>query len=475
MNASSPLSPLAQQLTKYLPPKANKWWLAVSGGLDSMCLMALMHELQNNSDTPLPPIAVIHINHGLQSSAMAWQTMVAQAANRFGFAYTAVIVPVDAQQQKAEGVESAARTARYQAFAQHVQACEYVLLAHHADDQAETLLLRLLRGTGIAGLGAMPLSRAIDNNATTGQLWRPLLFISRQQLETYAQQHNVPWINDPSNQNTHHDRNFLRHQVLPMIKQRWPQMLKRTQTTVQLAQQSQILLNDLAQLDFQTASYQHTNVLDDGLAIDQLAALSQPRRANLLRWWLLQQTALIPSQKQLEQIDQQLINAAQDAQPRIVLGQGKAQICLYRDGNHCQWQLANQAKSWMPQTLTWPPSTIPKPIDADTIAMGEKPQWAIAHGTFKPKQGGLKLQAGDVLAIRQRQGGERCRPANRAHSQTLKKLLQEYKVPVTKRDSLPLFYVNGELAMVAHLWVCHGYNAPAQQWGWQWQAEPIAR
>ena len=501
LTALPTISPLAQKLLPNLPTHDKRWWLAVSGGLDSMCLLSLISELKQHqlppiSHSPLPAISVIHVNHGLQADADAWQALVQKTALTAGFEFIAHKIELDPQQQANTGLESAARIARYDTFAAHIKAEEVLLFAHHGDDQAETLLLRLLRGAGIAGLGGIPTHRPLQLNtasvATNAELYRPLLGCTRQELEDYAKQQQLLWVEDPSNQDDTFDRNFLRQKVMPVLKQRWPNVVKRAQVTSQLAQESQILLDDLASIDFAAMQVVSKASFPSHLDLAQLSTLSSPRRANVLRWWLHQLLAVTPTQQQLKQIDQQFITAAEDAQPCITIGNGH----LRRFGKQLYWQsIAQQPSPWQPITLHWPPAQIQDidlfklivntEINTDpNVAKDAQAQcinhtstasfdkWAIpvANGVLMPKLGGLKIESGDLLEVCYRQGGQRCRPMGRTHSQTLKKLLQEYKIPTVERQHVPLFFVNGELAMVGRYWVCHGFAADEQQVGWHWQA-----
>jgi len=457
------MTPLAQHLQASLPQQANCWWLAVSGGLDSMCLLHLVKQVQQNLCSNCPDIRIIHVHHGLQPQADDWCQLVERQAEEFGFACYSESVQVDAQIQRQQGLEAAARNARYQVFEKLVAVGDLLLLAQHADDQAETLLLRLLRGAGVAGLGAMPKQRPLG----AGHLLRPLLSVSRQELETYAVQHELQWLDDPSNLDEHYRRNFLRHQVMPLLKQRWPGVLQRMQTTSAVMQESQALLQEVAEQDFALLLGKESAGASEmvmALPVLGLLSLSVARRHNLLRWWLQELGDLPPDYEAMQQIDVQMLCAVADGQPELYLAIGllrRSQGRLYWLDRNERQQLkaATQVTMQQEEAMTW----------SDTLV--QQSSVSLDCGCLQKAINGLYLQSGDKLRISRRQGGERCQPQGRRHSQSLKKLLQEYQVPTWQRSQLPLFWVNGELAMVGDLWVCQGYAVEPGILGWAWSAD----
>ena len=192
---------------------AKAWHVALSGGLDSTVLLHLLVQLRKTHS--LPPITAVHVHHGLQAAADAWPAHCQALCKGLGVPLQVIAVQV----QAGASVERAARDARYQAFTAISGAGEVLLLGQHRDDQAETLLFRLLRGAGVSGLAGMPRQRRLG----AGHLCRPLLDVSRAQLESYARAQGLSWIEDPSNSQTDFSRNFLRHEVLPVLARRWPQ------------------------------------------------------------------------------------------------------------------------------------------------------------------------------------------------------------------------------------------------------------
>ena len=432
------------------PTSAKRWLLAVSGGLDSMCLLHLAYQLQQ-TDSPAPLIEVVHVNHGLQEQAGAWQLAVEQQAQAYGFTCHSRQVSIASEQIQQAGVEAAARDARYAVFASLLEAGDVLLLAQHTDDQTETFFLRLLRGAGVAGLGAMALQRQLGN----GWLYRPLLKVSRQQLETYAKEQQLTWVEDPSNSDTRFERNYLRHEVMPALRQRWPRVAQRIATSTEIMQDTQDLLQELAAEDLLRCQADTELHAGKGLLVDALLALSRTRCNNLLRHWLGLHANEIPSYDALQRIHDEVLLASSDGQPEISLGRCKVKrsygaiFCLTQQSTE-QWQA--------PQTLIW------------QAGFGQQQSIPFAGGWLVPANHGISLQQGDVLVARQRQGGERCQPQGRNHSQSLKKLLQEYQVPAWQRATLPLIYRNDELAMVANLWVCEGCAGDSRATNWRWLA-----
>jgi len=422
-----------------------------------MCLLHLVKQVQQNLSSSCPDIRVIHVHHGLQSQADDWRLLVAQQASDYGFACYSESVQIDPQVQRQQGLEAAARNARYQVFENLIEAGDVLLLAQHADDQAETLLLRLLRGAGVAGLGAMPRRRVLG----AGHLLRPLLSVSRQELELYAAQNDLLWVDDPSNLDEHYRRNFLRHKVMPLLKQRWPGVLQRMQTTSAVMQESQALLQEVAVQDYGRLVAAGGSVeLLKALPVQGLLDMSAARRHNLLRWWLQKLGDLPPDYEAMLQVDVQVLGAVADGQPELYLAHG----LLRRSQGQLYWLSAIERRQ-----LESPDHQAQAIIWSDALA--QQASVGLNHGFLRQVTNGLRLQPGDQLRISRRQGGERCQPQGRQHSQSLKKLLQEYQVPAWQRSQLPLFWVNGKLAMVGDIWICHGYAVAPESLGWAWSAD----
>ena len=412
----------------------RRWWIAYSGGVDSHVLLHMLAQLRD-TEPNIPPLIAIHINHQLNPHADAWTEHSRSVCARLGVEL--IVERVNVARDGGVGIEAAARIARYAAFERHVQQNELLLQAHHGDDQIETLLLRLLRGSGIGGLTAIPSSRSLGK----GQLLRPLLGSSRAEILDYAHRQHLRWIEDDSNDSEHFDRNFLRLRVLPPMGERWPAYRSTLARVIEQAREAEHLLDALAAQDFAAARADNST-----LAIARCLALEPARRRNLLRHWLQQLQLPLPSRGQLLQIEK-ILGARTDAEP-CVRWPG---VEVHRFGNR----------------LYAMPELPPLPMSVDA-AWRPADEWALPGMGILCAQrlSGQGLRADCDFRIRRRRGGERCRPLGRAHSQTLKKLLQEYAIPPWLRDRLPLIYCGDELAAVANLWICEGFAAPAGHAGW---------
>lgn len=426
-----------EHLNRHLPVPAGtptaSWWIALSGGLDSCVLLHALAVLG------LPVnLRALHINHQISPNASRWQAHCEELCATLGIAFTAVKVEV---KNTGRGIEDAAREARYQVFGQYLQAGDYMFTAHHADDQAETLLLRLLRGTGPRGLAAMAQARPF----AAGILYRPLLSFTRSQLEVYAEAHGLQWVTDESNSDDHYDRNYLRNQVIPLLRERWPAFTGKWQQTAELCAANEALVEELATQDLLLAGLQ-PELVGTSVSLNYLAGLSLGRRHNLLRNWLRGQGLSTPEQAHLKQFEQQILRGRQDAETRV--DWGNVSLRVYRE------------RVYALPLADLPQIPVAAPAFGQQMALGGGYQLLATPGSALNKS---CLQA-DLphLQIRFRQGGERCRPAGRAHSQTLKRLLQDYGVAPWLRESLPLVYSGEQLVAVADLWICEGYQTQGQ-------------
>lgn len=409
---------LQSALRRY--PVAGELWLGYSGGLDSSVLLHLLAAHKT-------PVHALYVNHGLSPRADEWQAHCKAQARAMGVRFSALRVQVDPAQG---GVEQGARIARYQAFEQALAPGDQILLAHHGDDQVETFLLRLLRGAGVLGLAGMAEYREF---APGKALLRPLLAATRPELESYAQAHRLSWIEDESNSDLDIDRNYLRSQVVPGLAGRWP-VAGRVARAAENLRESATVLEEVAAEDLRACDCRDER-FGQSVSLDALNGLSMARRKNLLRGWLLARTRRTPDATHLDQLLAQL-TAVQDAQPAIGLAGLVAR--RYRDRLFLTPQL--------------------QPLVAAAEAGGEW-QWDGVSDLKLP--GGWVLSpssgwpAGEYL-VRFRRGGERARPSARQHSQTLKKLLQEYALEPWLRDLVPLVFRGERLLAVGDLFVTAG-------------------
>ena len=400
-------------------PHIRDLTLGYSGGMDSHVLLHLL--ATHRHCWPERTLAAMYVDHGLQVASAAWGEHCATVCRELDIPFR-VLLRVDARPVPGESPEAAARRARYAALAAELGPDTALLTAHHRDDQAETLLLQLLRGAGPHGLAAMPAASRL------GRTWllRPLLQLDRADLRTYALEHGLRWIEDGSNQDVRFDRNYLRQQVLPLLRKRWPAVGRNLARSAQWCAEAADWLDADADADLARAATPRPGALH----LPALRELGEPRQRNALRRWLRQLGLPIPDARQLRHILQDALAAAQDRQPCIRWPGGE--IRRYRDTLHALpppgAHDARQIFIWRHETDGYPPLDLP---GLGTLRL---------RATFGE---GLRSEtlAGAALTIRFRQGGERFRPVGRRHGQELKKLLQEAGIPPWQRDRLPLLYL----------------------------------
>lgn len=411
-----------QQLFILLPssPSPKTLWIAYSGGLDSTCLLHAIAIL-NQQGRLNSAICAIHIHHGLSQNADAWQKQCAEFSSMMMVDFKSI--QVDAQPRSGQSPEAVARDARYQAIAKCMKKGDVLLTGHHQDDQAETLLIQLLRGSGVQGLAAMPVSNTFEQ----GLLHRPLLQFSRKELQTYAEQQSLSWVEDESNQCNDYDRNLLRNQIIPQLQQRWPSMNRTLSRTAAHCAESAQLCDELAIDDLQDISLADPFTLP----VEGLLALSRARQNNLLRYWVVKQKIPLPTTAQLQQITHSLLSAKKDATPLVC------------------WQ-GGELRRFSANIYLMPPL---EPHDAKQIL-----SWPLSTEILDIPSLGLTLQRNELkqtlnlsLQVKFRQGGERYRRPDSIHHTTLKKLFQSHQVPPWQRNRIPLLYHNGELLEVYQL------------------------
>ena len=403
-------------------------WVAYSGGLDSH---VLLHGLATANKLSNVRLKAVHINHQLQADAKKWGQHCQATAQELAVELTLIDVTITARDKR--GTEAAARQARYAALANVLSAGDMMLTAHHQQDQAETILLQLLRGAGPKGLAAMPVLMPLG----LGQLYRPLLAVSQQELRRYAAYHHLSWINDPSNTDTHFDRNYLRKILWPLISERWPSAEKTLSRSARHCADSDNLLQQLAQQDILAIA---ADKVGQGiLPIAGLLSLPAVRARNVLRYMIARQGRELPSTARLDAILKHVCRAREDKQPEITWPGGI--IRRYRQQLFC---LDNQPTyPFISECLT-----APKSLD---LSSGQHIDWALCT-----KVGISMQQFQQGIRIRSRRHGDRIQLIGRKHHHQLKRLWQTWSVPPWMRDEIPLI-VQGEtiLAVVGYGWSCH--------------------
>jgi tRNA(Ile)-lysidine synthase len=418
-------------------PYPRRYWIAYSGGLDSTALLHALTEIA--PDCPGTDLQAVHVDHGLQAESGEWAAHCAETCAALGIPCR--IIRVRAEASGGQSPEAAARDARYRALAEVLGEEEVLCTAHHQDDQAETLLLQLLRGAGPAGLAGMPRRRRFGR----GWLLRPLLDFRRSEIRRFAEALGLRWLEDPTNFLPHPDRNYLRHQVLPALRARWPSFARTFARSAAHCGECEMLARSLAEQDLLAARGTRAATL----SAERLTALDPARQRNVLRGWLGRLGLPPPPAARLESIRANLVAAARDRTP-VVTWTG-AEVRRYRGDLYAMRPLpAHDATQAIPWEMDHP--------------------LHLAHGTLsvRPARGaGLSAQQCGRLpvTVRFRRGGERCRPAGRPRSRDLKRLLQEHGVPPWERQRLPLVYLGEDIAAVGHLCICEPHSAKAEEDG----------
>ena len=401
---------------------AHSVLLAYSGGLDSSVLLHQLVQLRNQR--PELQLRAVHVHHGLNPLADGWVTHCEQQCARWQVAFEVVNVQVDAREG---GTEAAARTARYRAFSQLLRPEEVLLTAQHLDDQSETVLLALKRGSGPAGLAAMPQQHRLGANRHL----RPLLGSRRSQLEAWAQQHQLTWIEDDSNQDPRYDRNFLRLQIMPLLNTRWPHFASAVARSAELCGEQEALLDELL-----AESLSALMDAEGSLAISPLLTMSEARRAALLRRWIARQQGSMPSRGALQRVWQEVACSREDAEPRLRLG--SHEIRRFRDRLYWLplWMpLRERRLSW---SSPWPPLTLPDGLGQ--LLLGQRGMALRAPRPHEPVS--IRFHAQGTFHI-----------VGRAGSRPLKKVWQELAVAPWLRERTPLLFYGECLVAAAGLFV----------------------
>jgi len=427
-------------------PDTKRYLVAYSGGPDSHALLHSLAALRPN----LSGISVcaIHVNHGLAATAADWEGHCAEVCQGLQITFHAVRVTVG--RTRGTSIEEEARRVRYQALARYMDQGDVVLTAHTEDDQAETLLLQLLRGSGADGLAAMPGHVAF----ACGWLARPLLTLPRRALQVYSRTQALDSVEDPSNQDRRLARNYVRHEVLPVLESRWPsvgQVLART--ALHLAQSRQLMI-DLAEIDLAHVRNPDTNTLNRC----GLMPLDSSRRRNAIRAWIRDSGATLPSTSQLDQIEKNVLESAIDASP--VVSFGDTSVRRYANDLYL-----------LPRRLTTSQAAFCWELPTTRSLVGGQ-----LTAKFSKGQGIASVWVPhNKVWVQFRHGGERFRMTGSGHHKSLKKLFQEWRIPPWERSLIPLIYIEDHLAAVAGLWVSQRFASRSHEMGWmiEWRRDQI--
>ncbi len=404
------------------PKPGKRIAVALSGGLDSVVLLDTVCKAQakvttQNKNQTKDQIYAFHIHHGLQKPADDWLIFCEKLAKKYKIHFDFRLLHLDNFNEQGN-VEARARAGRYEALADLCEeyGIEDLLLAHHQNDQAETVLLQLMRGSGVAGLSGMPQARGIATNQSL-TLWRPLLNQSRQELEAYAKEHKLQWIEDPSNQDRKYRRNAIRKDIIPKLEKIQPEALANMARSAVLLGEAQTLLNRLAIQDGKS-------ILNKGqVKAAPLLALAKddlPAANNVLRYWFQTQQLAMPSQERLQAWWRDLATVKADAKLEW----------LHDDRKIYLWRGALQVAN--PEEGLW----VLKSLPANSKQLGLPADWV------------KNAQETNQITLRERLGSEKIQIKPKTPRKTLKNLYQEADVPPWERQA-PLLYIGDELVAVA--------------------------
>lgn len=415
-------------------PRPRGYLIALSGGLDSVVLLHAMAAVRDRIGLPL---RAVHVDHGIHEDAARWSGHCRSLCRQLSIPLVERRVNVTPSPR--ESLEALARNARYRAIAEVLREREMLLLAQHGDDQVETFLLQLLRGAGVEGLSAMPRLRAWRG----GWMARPLLGFTRAQLRRWAEAQDLSWIEDPSNRDRRIARNYLRHEILPRLRQRWPALATTVGRSAAHCAEAAELLRELAGEDLEKAE----GVTPWQLSIPSLLELSPPRQRNLLRHWIREREVAVPGSRVLETVLRQAA-ARVDAVPEVRWKGGV--VRRYRHRLYLFPEPLPEAPR--EQVLHWrggEPLALPRGLGRLVPPAAGRPGWFPEAGV-------------EVVFDRR---ALRCRLAGREGSRGFKALCQALGIPPWLRPLLPLLLVDGRLAAVADYALCEPFGgAPGLCW-----------
>jgi tRNA(Ile)-lysidine synthase len=469
------MSVIKTTLLEFFSAQANRPIIvAYSGGVDSQVLLHALAALKQQQYLS-QPLSVCYVNHGLCQQADQWQQSAQYICDELSLPLTVCQVSITTVAQKS--LEAQLRDARYKALSEASPLNSMIVTGHHCDDQSETFLLALKRGSGLKGLSAMTavnnLSKLLPKKLTISDshrskeqdIVRPLLKISRVQIIDYAHQHQLAWIEDESNQDTVFDRNFIRHEIMPLLKQRWPSILTTIKRSSEHCQEAELLLSEIAQQDL--SQCQLTKM---SLSVSKLKNLSQSRFNNLLRYFLETHGCLMPSVQQLCQVYLQF-SAPSDKTPAVkvadhwlrrfqdalVLTENFDDISNFRYHFSADCFTAEQK-----QTIELPDQLGHLSLSMQT-SQGYLSDIESQKMTMNNSFSIISPLPSQIVTIRFKHDNSRCLPDFRQHSRPLKKVLQELKIAPWQRKRIPYLYYDDHLVSAMGYFVCKEYIPQADQ------------
>ena len=415
---------IEQVKQKLLSLQVEQIFVGYSGGIDSHVLLHICAQIPEFKNRLL----AVYVHHGLQTIADDWAMHCQATAQQLGVKF--MMLSVNATAAKGQSPEEAARNARYSALQSLMTANTALLIAQHREDQLETVLLQLFRGCGLKGLSGMPEQMLFGQ----GILLRPLLHVAKHTIENYAVDHQLHWVEDPTNNTNHFDRNFLRLDVLPLLKQRWPALDKTVARSAQHCADAVLQLDKLAAQWFLLVFDNDTKTLQ----ISKLRAFAIEEQHYIIRSWFDVLGLRMPTKNAIERILNEVVIADEDRQPELQVQD--VLIRRYQDRLYC----LQKKMVLCPSTLIWPKQT-----DILSINTTQYLQINAAHSGITAE----KWRHAKKIEVRFRQGGEKIRLPGRNGTHTLKKLFQENHIPPWQRELIPLIYLDNQLAAVGEHWI----------------------
>jgi len=402
--------------------------VALSGGVDSVALLSLLASFKERNPHYL--ILAHNVNHGLSKSADNWGLFCADLCKELAIPF--ISSQVNIEKKSRTSLEALARDARYQCFKDNMLENDIILTGHHQDDQLETLLLALKRGSGSTGLQGIRSTQVFFN----GYLVRPLLNFARQELVDYANCKKLQWIEDESNQDIDFDRNFIRHKISPLLAERWPAIAQSASRTAELCQDQQRLLDEVAQQDLGQCAVNRLSY--QTLAISPLSSFSKARRNNIIRFWLKSNGLQYPSNKQLGVLWEEVALAEADKQPKLQLASNT--ICRYQGELYI---VPTQPIKEIEHPLIW---------SGQNVLWLQEGQLGVDFSRVDPS---IAQQYQVQCCLRQHLDAQlTCLPEGRDKPRSIKKLLHEYQVPPWSRDQVIFIMVDNQLVEAVGLWRC---------------------
>ena len=437
---TSILDAIRASYSKHIKEKDNslKVNVALSGGCDSMVLLFALKQLQVELNLSLK---ASYIDHGLSKNTVDWQVLCRKACKDMNILFEAKSINIEKIPEL--GIEGAARELRYQTLT-HLSDGMIVATAHHENDQAETLLLQLIRGAGLKGLAGMPEFDHLKN------IWRPMLKVQRQDIESFALKYHIKYVEDESNEDTRFDRNFLRKDILPKLYERFPHAANTISRSAGLIAEGLNLHQSIAEDD--SLLYFSENLRR--LNLKMMQNLSQARVINLVRWWLEKNQQKMPSLKIMQEIYKQIKTIRKDAQIIINISQDTA-IRAYKN----ELWLVPITENQKDYEIYW--------HGESEIILPD-----MSRLLFKKSKGqgiSMKKLGTNTIRIQNRKGGERFKPIHNQPTRTLKYLLQKSKLPPWKREELPMLFIEDLLIAVPSFGIDHNYHASSIEDSYQIQ------